>query len=598
MESYRVVPGDGPERGLGPRSRGDRTGARGTQAASAGEPPPLPGSSSDRRSAASTSSRFRSNSASGKAGRRRASVRSSRPSPRSFRRTERTTSMESRLPSPSRLPPTNSMARSTSRADRVALPRVTSSAVRPATPPLSGGVEGPPRRPRPTRARRRSGCPGCSATRTTIPFDRVKRVHPAAGPGASRPSAPAESGTGRRSERRDRSGQDDTSHGGQTHGGIIPAQPSPIPRPGGTRLPVQKREDRWLKGLEALQRVRLEPELHVTDDPRGRRPGAPPPAARAALPGVRRSQCGGSGGDAPRPGAMSTNTAIVRPTVPGSRPNFAAGLVDPVAERTHARRAVLRGGEVRIPQIAVLGGIEPACVRRSIRSGWAARRAWGLEAPAHTRELHSTARRNRPSRHGAARGRCGDLPRSGSPDDRTEIRRRDTPTRASPLRAPESAGPRRSPRFASASFARYAGFRNDMHETSGPISTREVTAAMAAMTAHPSQTPCRLAVPRVGTAGDPRSTRSRIRSPRRVAPSGRCPASAASRGAPCPRRSGAPHPPSAAVFSLGSRSILRRPPRPAQSSCLRNLSTARENTTAPKMTSGTSRATGTRSPRP
>ena len=41
----------------------------------------------------------------------------------------------------------------------------------------------------------------------------------------------------------------------------------------------------------------------------------------------------------------------------------------------------------------------------------------------------------------------------------------------------------------SASFARYAGLRNDMHETSGPISTREVTAAMAAMTAHPSQTP-------------------------------------------------------------------------------------------------------------
>src|SRR5215813_12083650 len=41
----------------------------------------------------------------------------------------------------------------------------------------------------------------------------------------------------------------------------------------------------------------------------------------------------------------------------------------------------------------------------------------------------------------------------------------------------------------SASFARYAGFRKDMHETRGPISTRDVIAAMAAMIAQPSHTP-------------------------------------------------------------------------------------------------------------
>ena len=228
VEGRHVVPGDGTERGLG-SGHGAAVGVLGKRpAASAGAPPPSPGSSSERRTDASTSSRFRSNSVSGNAGRRRASARRSRPSPRSFRSTDSTTSLESRPPSPSRLPPTNSMARSTSRADRVALPRVRSSAVRLATPPLSGGSsdrarldrragdddrdarplgdedDDPVRQREPRPAR---GCRGCRRAR-----GRWQRL-----------------GTRRRGQRRDGSGQDDAPHGGQTHGGIIPAPPSPAP---------------------------------------------------------------------------------------------------------------------------------------------------------------------------------------------------------------------------------------------------------------------------------------------------------------------------------------------------------------------------------
>ena len=214
-------------------STGGRRGARGTPAASAGGAATVPGSSSERRTDASTSSRFRSNSASGKAGRTRASARRSRPSPRSFRRTESTTSLESRPPSPSRLPPTNSMARSTSRADRVALPRVRSSAVRLPTPPLLGGSRTAPAS---TDARAMTiGMPGRSATRTTIPFASVSRTQPAAVAGAGDTGATGDGGkvwerTGVASAAT-AAVRTTPSHGGPMHGGIIPALPSPG-RPG------------------------------------------------------------------------------------------------------------------------------------------------------------------------------------------------------------------------------------------------------------------------------------------------------------------------------------------------------------------------------
>ena len=243
------------------------------------------------------------------------------------------------------------MARSTSSADRVALPRVRSSAVRLATPLLSRGSSVAPastdaramtigmpgplrdedddpvrqREPRPSR-----GCRGCRRAR-----GRGQRL-----------------GTGRRGQRRDGSGQDDALHGGQTHGGIIPAPPSPA-RP--TARAYRSSSARTGAKASRLSRVFgssqsctwLMPSRAYARSSSARRSGGPARGSKV--------QCAGSGGDARRPRRHVDehgDRAAERRRV---APRLAACGVDPVPERRHARGTVLRGGEVRVPQVAVPG---------------------------------------------------------------------------------------------------------------------------------------------------------------------------------------------------------------------------------------------------
>ena len=177
MECHDILASDGPERRLAPFRRASVRVSREHQPSQdarrdRSRGPPPNGAPSPRPPPAAARTRV-----SWKAGRCRASARRSRPSPRSFRRTESTTSLESRPPSLSRLPPTNSMARSLSCAERVVVPRVRRSAVRLARPSFSGGSRIAPAS---TEARTTTmGTPGRSATRTTTPFGSAKRLHAA-----------------------------------------------------------------------------------------------------------------------------------------------------------------------------------------------------------------------------------------------------------------------------------------------------------------------------------------------------------------------------------------------------------------------------------
>src|SRR5438105_2585429 len=90
--------------------------------------------------------------------------------------------MPSRLASDSRLPPTNSMARSMSAPARVAVPRVRSRAVRFARPGASSGSKALPARRYARTAT--MGTAGRSATSSTIPFGRTSRRASGAAAGA------------------------------------------------------------------------------------------------------------------------------------------------------------------------------------------------------------------------------------------------------------------------------------------------------------------------------------------------------------------------------------------------------------------------------
>ena len=259
MEGHRVVPGDGAQRGLGPGRRaavrvlGEHQPSQQARRHASPDPPP---NGAPRRA---TSSRARSNSVSGKAGRSRASARRSRPSPRSFRSTESTTSLESRPPSLSRLPPTNSMARSLSRRGAGRAPPGEEDARSDWRGPPCPAGRGPRQRPlTPGRrrserrdARRRGRRPRSAARSGSRP------------PGMARPRAPAGSADGPawRAPRRQRSGRGPSRRPGawRHYTGSPRGEPA-----GPERLPVQELEH-GRERLEALQRVRLEPELHVAD---------------------------------------------------------------------------------------------------------------------------------------------------------------------------------------------------------------------------------------------------------------------------------------------------------------------------------------------
>src|SRR6266508_4959580 len=116
---------------------------------------------------------LRLSSSSGKAGWSSTSASRSSPRSRSFFSTARLTVAVSRPASVSRLPPTNSMARSSSGAVRLAVPRVSRSAVRFASPPASGGSKAEPARidTRTTTI----GIAGRSATSSRMPFGKTSR---------------------------------------------------------------------------------------------------------------------------------------------------------------------------------------------------------------------------------------------------------------------------------------------------------------------------------------------------------------------------------------------------------------------------------------
>src|SRR5262245_19269342 len=141
------------------------------------------GFSSDRWSAPSISPTFRRSSSSGKLGVSSTSVSRSSPRSRSFFNTARLTVAPSRPASASRLPPTNSMAWSSSGPVRLAVPRVKSSAVRFASPGASAGSLTEPAR---TYARTTTiGMLGRAATSNRIPFGNTSRLARGAAPAKS-----------------------------------------------------------------------------------------------------------------------------------------------------------------------------------------------------------------------------------------------------------------------------------------------------------------------------------------------------------------------------------------------------------------------------
>ena len=135
--------------------------------------PTVPGSSSERLMAAWICATFRFTSSGGKVGVSSTSANRSSPSARSFLSTASEALRPSRPAPAERLPPTNSIALSSSGPVCLAVPRVSSVPVRFASPARSGGS-----RTAPAWANVRTtmmGTAGRSATRSTMPLGSTSR---------------------------------------------------------------------------------------------------------------------------------------------------------------------------------------------------------------------------------------------------------------------------------------------------------------------------------------------------------------------------------------------------------------------------------------
>ena len=136
-------------------------------------PATVPGFCSDRRRPAWISPILRATSSAGNAGCSSTSASRSRPRGRSFFSTESDRVALSRPAPASRLPPTNSMARSRSGPERRVVPRVIESAVRLARPSASSGSRTEP--PGTEICTTTMGMAGRSATSSTAPFGSISR---------------------------------------------------------------------------------------------------------------------------------------------------------------------------------------------------------------------------------------------------------------------------------------------------------------------------------------------------------------------------------------------------------------------------------------